>query len=72
MTESNNDMSMFISVAQVELEQGPSKALVTGSSPVGDIKTINKLRVLKFKFTVYKSTDYSGLEYAGYADWKPS
>ena len=32
----------------MELEQGPSKALVAGSSPVGDIiKTINKFRVLK-------------------------
>ena len=67
MTKSNSDMPIFISVAQMELEQGPSKALVAGSSPVRDIKTINKFRVLKFKFTVYKSTDYSGLEYAGYA-----
>ena len=40
---------MFISVAQMELEQGPSKTLVAGSSPVGDIKTINKFRVLKLK-----------------------
>ena len=68
MTKSNNDISMFISVAQMELEQSPSKTWVAGSSPVGDIKTINKFRVLKFKFTVYKSTDYSGLEYTGYAD----
>ena len=47
MTKSNNDISMFISVAQMELEQSPSKTLVAGSSPVGDIKTINKFRVLK-------------------------
>ena len=49
MTKSNSDMSIFISVAQMELEQGPSKALVAGSNPVGDIKTINKFRVLKLK-----------------------
>ena len=49
MTKFNNDMPIFISVAQMELEQCPSKTLVTGSSPVGDIKTINKFRVLKLK-----------------------
>lgn len=38
MTESNNDMSMFISVAQMELEQGPT--LVAGSSPVGRITRV--------------------------------
>ena len=40
MTKSNNDMSIFISVAQMELEQCPSKTFIAGLSPVGDITRV--------------------------------